>query len=118
MKTPTLNLLVLRSPDIDRAAHFYAALGLHFTRHAHGKGPEHYSAELDGLIFELYPQSEKEGPTTSARIGFKVESVDETAEALLKAGAQLLSKPHDSEWGRRAVLKDPDGHKIELTATQ
>ncbi|MEO0934126.1 MAG: VOC family protein [Cyanobacteria bacterium J06641_2] len=26
----------------------------------------------------------------------------------------ILSPPKDSPWGRRAVILDPDGHKIEL----
>src|SRR5581483_869325 len=35
---PRLNLVVLRSPDIERAAVFYRALGLVLARHAHGLG--------------------------------------------------------------------------------
>src|SRR6266481_8894238 len=45
---PTLNLVVLRCADIDRAMAFYSKLGLHFARHRHGTGAEHYSAELAG----------------------------------------------------------------------
>ena len=26
----------------------------------------------------------------------------------------VLSPPKDSEWGRRAVVTDPDGHRVEL----
>lgn len=48
-----LNLVVLRSLDIERARTFYEVLGLVFTKHAHGKGPEHLSAEIAGAVFEI-----------------------------------------------------------------
>jgi len=51
-----LNLVVLRSADIERAAVFYSRLGLKFTGHRHGTRPEHLSAELVATVFELYPQ--------------------------------------------------------------
>jgi lactoylglutathione lyase len=112
--TPTLNLVVLRSSDIDRAMAFYSKLGLHFTKHRHGTGPEHYSAELTGAVFELYPQN-KEGPwSLGTRIGFAVSSVDETIRALADYPTAVVSPAKDSEWGRRAIVSDPDGHRIEL----
>lgn len=50
-----INLLVIRSPDIDRAVCFYEVLGLSFEKHAHGNGPLHYACESDGFVFEIYP---------------------------------------------------------------
>jgi lactoylglutathione lyase len=111
---PHLNLVVLRSPDIHRAAQFYRALGLLFTCHSHGSGPEHYASEVSGLVFEIYPLTSKSGPTIGARIGFIVDSVDELIPLVVKAGAQVVTAPSDSEWGRRAVVKDLDGHVVEL----
>src|SRR5262249_7289731 len=52
---PRLNLLVIRSPNIDRAARFYSALGLLMTKHAHADGPEHYTSQVDRCVFEIYP---------------------------------------------------------------
>lgn len=43
--TPTISLVVLRSTDLERAEHFYAAIGLRFVKHAHGNGPEHLASE-------------------------------------------------------------------------
>lgn len=111
---PHLNLVVLRSPDIERAAKFYQAMGFLFTRHSHGSGPEHYTSEVNGLVFEIYPMTTKSTPTAGARIGFRVDSVDETLDLLIKAGAEVVSPATDSQWGRRAVMKDLDGHVIEL----
>jgi lactoylglutathione lyase len=112
-----LNLIVLRVSDIDRAADFYRLLGLQFTRHAHGSGPEHNAAEIDGLVFELYPATVEQSVSASARIGFAVADVD-AAVGLLAAfpGAKVITPPRDSEWGRRAVVADSDGHRVELTA--
>ena len=111
---PRLSLVVLRSPDIERAAFFYREMGLLFTRHRHGSGPEHYTAEVDGIVFEVYPLSPQSIPTTGTRIGFRVNSVDQVFELLVKAGAIVIAPPTDSEWGRRAVIKDLDGHTVEL----
>jgi catechol 2,3-dioxygenase-like lactoylglutathione lyase family enzyme len=113
---PHLNLVVLRSSDIERAAVFYRELGLLFTRHKHGSGPEHYTSEVSGLVFEIYPLSPKSSPTTGTRIGFRVNSVDGVCNLLSKIGAVINTPPADSEWGRRAVVKDFDGHVVELLA--
>ena len=111
---PLANLLVLRSPDIHRAAGFYRALGLLFTLDRHGGGPEHYSSSINGFVFEIYPLAPDQTPTTDVRIGFSVDSVDGLLPLVQAAGAKIVSEPHDSEWGRRAVVRDLDGHAVEL----
>ena len=111
---PHVNLVVLRSSDIDRGAAFYRQMGLLFTKHSHGTGPEHYSSEVSGVIFELYPLTPKSSATTGTRIGFRVDSVDSVVKLLTEIGAVIVSPPADSEWGRRAVVKDFDDHIIEL----
>jgi lactoylglutathione lyase len=114
MSDVTLNLVVLRSPDVARAAAFYLRLGLHFTQHRHGNGPEHFAAELPGGVFELYPLAQDGPSTLGTRIGFKVPSVDAAIAALSEFPNAIITPPRDSEWGRRAVIADPDGHRVEL----
>jgi predicted enzyme related to lactoylglutathione lyase len=109
----SLSLVVLRSPDLSRAAMFYERLGLKFSRHRHGKGPEHLSAELGAAVFEIYPAAGGES-TLGTRVGFRVSSVDTILAALADNAAAVVSPAKDSEWGRRAVICDPDGHRIEL----
>ena len=111
---PYLRLVVLRSSDIDRAASFYREMGLVIERHSHGSGPEHYVAVVNGMVFEIYPLTPKSSPTTGTRIGFNVDCVDGVVKMLAKIGATVVTPPADSEWGRRAVVKDFDGHTIEL----
>jgi lactoylglutathione lyase len=114
MSNVTLNLVVLRSADVARAAAFYSCLGLQFKKHRHGSGPEHLSAELPGGVFELYPLAADGASTLGTRIGFRVPSVDAVLSALSDFPGAVISAPRDSEWGRRAVVADPDGHKVEL----
>jgi len=111
------NLLVIRSSQVELAACFYQALGLHFTKHRHGNGPEHYASESDLQTFEIYPLADNATPTTETRIGFAVEHVDDVFARLVEAGGKSLSPPKPSPWGRRAVVCDPDGHRVELTAS-
>ncbi len=110
---PIVNLIVLRSFDIERAAEFYTAMGLIFSKHRHGCGPEHYASEVNGFVFEIYPAGTT-GPTSTVRIGFSVDDVDSVVAVLSDHNGTLLSGPSDSEWGRRAVMRDLDGHTIEL----
>ena len=109
---PALNLVVIRSEDIDISREFYELLGLRFERHKHGEGSEHFAAEEDGMVFEIYPLAGE--ASAGARLGFQVSDVDGLVAALDEAGHPVVSRPKDSPWGRRAVLKDPDGHSVEL----
>jgi lactoylglutathione lyase len=111
---PRCDLLVIRSPDMERAVKFYQSLGLVFTRHRHGTGPEHYSAERDGFVFEIYPRPEGAESTCGIRFGFLVDDVDSIIPLLIDSGGTLVAKPTKSEWGYRAVLKDLDGNTVEL----
>ncbi len=110
----SLNLVVLRALDMERAVAFYSQLGLRFEAHRHGSGPEHFSAEFAGGVFELYPPTQDAPTTLGTRIGFSVPSVDAALEALAEYPGAVLCPAKNSEWGRRAVVVDPDGHRVEL----
>ena len=112
---PIPNLLVIRSPDIERAVTFYQAIGMLFKLHAHGKGPQHYASETCGFVFEIYPQCDEAITTTNTRIGFNVDSVDDCLDLLAKLNVEVVSPAKDSKWGRRAVVRDLDGHTVELS---
>src|SRR5205085_3796765 len=103
MTDVALNLVVLRSADLDRAASFYGLLGLTFVRERHGSGPEHLACQLGSVALELYPQADSTS-TAATRVGFRVSSVAAAVAAVRDAGAVVLSPPKDSPWGCRAVL--------------
>ena len=113
---PQLNLVVIRASDLDASQRFYESLGLRFVRERHGQGPEHLAAEMGGLVFEIYPR--REASTTATRIGVRVPSVSRAIAAATSHGGSLVSPPKASPWGTRAVLTDPDGHKVELSEPQ
>ena len=111
---PKLNLLVIRSRDIERAKNFYSELGMLFGKEKHGNGPEHYSSGNDGFVFEIYPLKNLEQATSSTRFGLNIDAVDEYIPTIIKLGGEIIEGPHNTKWGRRAVIKDLDGHKVEL----
>ena len=108
-----LNLIVIRVEDLNRSKKFYETLGINFSYEQHGNGEQHLSAMLEGIVFEIYPSSNNID-TSAVRLGFRVASVDNTIEELQAIETVIVSPPKDSQWGRRAVILDPDGHKVEL----
>src|SRR5580765_670339 len=113
MADVALNLVVLRSADLHRAERFYRLLGIQFVREQHGTGPEHLACYLGEAVLEIYPRTAAtEGP--EARIGFGVPSVVNVVKAVLESGERVLSPAKKGRWGLRAVVVDPDGHRVEL----
>ena len=109
-----LKLVVIRAQDIDRLASFYGALGFCFTKHRHGKGPEHLSSTIGETVFEIYPANSSNESTASTRLGFSVPSLTNALGQLRGLDATVLTEPSDTEFGRRAVVKDFEGHRVEL----
>ena len=111
-----INLIVIRSVDLNRAESFYQNLGLTFVRHRHGSGPEHMASESAGFVFEVYPRSNDRDSTSHVRLGFVVDDIDAIIQRLREASVEVVTAPYESPWGRRAVVKDHDGHTVELTS--
>ena len=70
-----LSLVVIRAQNINRLASFYSALGLKFTKHRHGNGPEHLSSTIGETVFEIYPSKGGNETTIATRLGFSVPSL-------------------------------------------
>ena len=109
----TLNLVVIAARDLEATKDFYGLLGLDFSPEQHGAGPRHYAASSGSTTFEIYP-SDKADLRNPVRIGFQVSVIDRTIETFRLAGAKIVSMPKDSPWGRRAVVEDPEGNRVEL----
>jgi catechol 2,3-dioxygenase-like lactoylglutathione lyase family enzyme len=107
---PEFNLVVVRCADLARSRQFYETLGIVFTPEQHGSGPHHHSSRLGATVLELYPAVE---PTTPVRIGIGIADVH-AAVAAARAFADCVIRfdPEQSS----ALIRDPDGNKIELTA--
>jgi lactoylglutathione lyase len=110
-----LNLLVIRARNPKVLARFYSLIGLTFAEERHGTGPEHLSCNLGGYTLEIYPLRKGERDTTGTRLGFRVASLQTSLNAILELeGASVLRAPELTKWGKRAVVVDPEGHKVEL----
>ena len=109
---PAVSLIVLQSGNVDATKDFYSAIGLTFVEEQHGGGPRHFAAILGRLVLEIYPCREK--PVAPLRIGLDVPKLDQTIETLRSRGARIVREAKDSPWGRRAVVEDPDGNRVEL----
>lgn len=108
-----LNLLVLRTADVYKLGAFYETLGLSFVRERHGRGPEHLASALGGTTLEIYPCTAG-NDTRGTRIGFRVRDVAAKFAHALAVGGEAISPPRESDWGTRAVIRDPGGHVVEL----
>jgi hypothetical protein len=104
-----LNLLVLRTNKLEDLKAFYSAFGASFVSERHGSGPNHYSARLGDLVLETYPTPDGILPGPSLRIGLTVDDLHRT----LRSIGQAVT-PRQTQWGLRAVVRDPDGRAIEL----
>jgi len=105
-----LHLLVLRTPQLEAVRKFYTALGVRFESERHGNGPEHYAATLgNDLVLEIYPTSDGAIPDPGLRLGLSVDDIGKTLRSL----GQTVT-PRQTQWGLRALVRDPDGRTVEL----
>jgi lactoylglutathione lyase len=119
MSNVRLNLIVLYSPDIERLRAFYTLLGLEFEQEQHERGPLHYAAQAGEATIEIYPQQAKSSADVGAvRLGFDVVWLDAVLDPLIENGAALVTPPQDTLRGIVAVIRDPDGRKIELVESR
>ncbi|WP_254506884.1 VOC family protein [Anatilimnocola floriformis] len=108
-----LSLLVLKTRQLERLKDFYENLGIEFVEEKHGDGPLHFAGKLGDAVFEIYPLASGEADATT-RLGFVVDDLDDISERLQRLQSVPLKQPKQTEWGRRLVVKDPDGRSVEL----
>jgi catechol 2,3-dioxygenase-like lactoylglutathione lyase family enzyme len=67
------------------------------------------------LWFNLY---QADGPpTTGAQVSIPVDDVDRVHTEAISAGVEVLCEPASGAFGgRRAVLLDPDGNRVEISS--
>ncbi len=114
--SPSLHLLVLRAAELRATAAFYEAFGFRFVAERHGAGPEHLASIATAespLVLELYPAS-CAVDTQAVRLGFTVPHLATALERATAAGGSLVTAPRIGPHGRKAVVADPDGRRVEL----
>lgn len=108
-----LNLVVIQSSNLENSVSFYQNFGLVFHKEQHGNGPVHFACEIENIVFEIYPSSTGR-VDMGTRIGFNVIDLNQIVDTLRVKGYAIISEPKVSPWGKRAVVQDPEGHKVEL----
>ncbi len=112
MGISAVTFVVLRCADIERARMFYEALGLTLQSERHGSGPRHYSTVIGQTVVELYPETTQQS-TLGIRLGLRVTNVAEILRAVEEIGGTVLRANLES-LPPSVVLRDFDGHKLEL----
>jgi len=119
MSQPEINLVVLRAADIMETLLFYKVLGMEFKQECHSQGVIHYACTLGTITIEIYPLTNdsktKLVQSGAMMLGFKVSNIDTIVTQLQEISNTKLPTVQVTLWGRRVVLKDPDGRKVELT---
>ena len=110
----SLNLVVIRAASLEASRQFYEALGLSFVVEKHGAGPDHLTASVGDAVFEIYPRGNRPA-SEGVRLGFRTPDVATSVAAVEQLGAVIASPLRDGPWGRRAVVIDPDGHRVEIS---
>lgn len=77
-----INLIVIRTANLDIILKFYNMLGLCFIEEKHGNGPIHYSCSLDGVVLEIYPATNAYPVDQSTSLGFSIPSITTMIEQL------------------------------------
>lgn len=101
-----LSLIVITTKDVGKSLFFYESFGLYFKNEQHGNGPVHYSSEHNGIVIEIYPETNTNKSENSLKLGFKVDDLQTFKLTLtnrnipFKDGVDLL------------ILQDVDGRKI------
>jgi lactoylglutathione lyase len=108
-----LKLIVLRTSDLEKSVHFYQTLlDCTFDYHNHNQGVFHFSTLIQGVVFEIYPLLKNQAtPDITTRLGFEVNDFDSKIQLF---ETSILNQPQTTEFGTFAILKDPDGRKIEV----
>ena len=110
-----LNLLVIRTSDPEKLKTQYEYLGFSFVYHNHENGPFHYSTNINGVIFEIYPLTKSMTKADgSLRLGFDIENLENKLEELRKTDWNIISEIKETQWGNCSIIQDLDGRKVEL----
>lgn len=123
--TAIFNGIGLAVTDMAASLSFYRRLGLDIP--ASAETEPHAEAELPGgirLMFDtkgsLGLDDKKDEAKTGPSLAFLCKDateVDQVYTDLAKAGYVTAQEPWDAVWGQRyAIVKDPDGHQVDLFA--
>ncbi len=120
-----VSLITLAVEDLERSAHFYAALG---WRCIETKGEDIVTFDLLGQVLGLYPRQRLaqdlgvcvdtlgHGAMTLGHNVRNTEQVDLLMAKAVAAGAEIVKQASEVFWGGYGgYFRDPDGHIWEVS---
>jgi len=109
----SLSAVTLVTRDMERAVHFYHALGFEMI---YGGESADFTSFHAGSGYLNLAQCENPGPLVGwGRSIFYVTDVDAMYARALEAGFTPEFEPRDATWGERYFhIKDPDGHEVSF----
>lgn len=120
---PRISIITIATDDLDRAVHFYEAMGL--KRHA-GITDGVAFFQMGGVILGLFPRKDAEadsgitfaGAPSAIYLAYNTRSeaeVDEVLAAAEKAGGKIVKPAGRAFWGGwYGYFADADGHVWEV----
>ena len=121
---PKMAVVTLGVSDVRRATAFYLALGFPYHRDTEG---DHVMFRMEGTWLAVYPRDRLAADATVPADGGgfsgvtlahcvpSKEAVDATLEEARRAGARVVKRGGDAEWGGYSgYFADPDGHLWEV----
>ena len=110
----TFKMTMLVSKDVARSRDFYRdVLGL---KVGNDYAPHWVDFDLgSGIQLAMHPAGEGlEVHPGSMSVGFSVEDVDAFVAQLAAQNVPVLRPPQDENFGRLALVADPDGYTVQL----
>ena len=108
--------VILLVSDIRRSTKFYKdTLGLTLK----SKSKDWIEFFKDGTVLALHPANKKlkpksRKPKIGMLVAFKVISMDEACKVLKRKRVRFMKGPKDEDFGKHAIILDPDGYMISL----
>ena len=108
--------VILLVSDMKRSIKFYKdTLGL--TLKSKSKGWTEFFK--DGTVLALHPGSKKlrpksKKPKIGVLVAFRVISMDEAYKELKRKRVKFMKEPKEEDFGKHAVILDPDGYMISI----
>ncbi len=110
-----IDATILLVSDMKRSVSFYKdTLGLPLRKST----PDWTEFFTEGTKLALHPM--KKGLKREAKskvgmlVGFMVSSMDETYQALKKKNVKFLKRPTEENFGKHAIVLDPDGYMVSI----
>lgn len=111
---PKLFHISLASERIEELLNFYILIGICFHEETNEQGIKTYTYTNDFFSLQLRETLSHELPTSNLNLKFYIDDVDAYEEDLREIDIFIVKKPWSTEIGRHMIIKDYDGHTIEL----